>query len=675
MAPARARANIRAMFAAVLALEVLALVGGKVHPMVDGAQPLEATILVEGDRILAVGADLPIPEGARRVELHGMHVIPGLIDGYAFHDPEHELLYTAAGVTLVCDHGNDMGRIFAARERGARDAALGPALFIAGGVVDGLPPATDMAITVRSPEEAKGAVERLAEERVDFVAYQPHLTLEAWKQLCATAKDKQLAVWGPRLREAALEEIAAAGQRGIVGIDSLTPRGKSLEETALAEVDPLLELLAKAHVALVPTLRAYASLLEDPGDAAPESAELGPQYATFWQRELAQRRTELTDEGRRRLGGVLGKQRQLLALLQRAGCELVPGSGAPHPWLMPGAGLARELAEWQAVGIPAGECLAYATVRAARAFGVDKERGTLEAGKLADLVVLRADPAQDVAALREVEAVVLRGQLLERATLDKRLAERRGALDEAKRRLAAPIEVDPPELPEGTVLLSGRVETESSAGKLAAERWAIVREVDGTLTFCGRRRLLGPDGNDRFVAVRQRVRKGALESFDVKVSTQKSELALKGQQVAGAWRVERRANGQFIDIKGARESLAAVDCGSVTTYLLLAHTREAGHFPVARLYEGVELEVVRWDLALDDDGDHKFATPAGWRFAGFEENGALKAVVEQVGQGFEQTTSMEVDAHGGPGLPPPESKLALMRKAREAGAPADGAKK
>jgi len=142
--------------------------------------------------------------------------------------------------------------------------------------------------------------------------------------------------------------------------------------------------------------------------------------------------------------------------------------------------------------------------------------------------------------------------------------------------------------------------------------------------------------------------------------------------VAGQMRVERRLDGVHIDTKAARENLAAIDAGSVTTLMLLAHTQGPGHFPVLRFDQGLELEVVRWDLALDDDGDHVFRTPTGFKAAGFQENGALMAVLEESSGTSVTTGSMEIDDHGGPGLPLPEAKLALMRKRgepAEAGAP------
>ena len=107
--------------------------------------------------------------------------------------------------------------------------------------------------------------------------------------------------------------------------------------------------------------------------------------------------------------------------------------------------------------------------------------------------------------------------------------------------------------------------------------------------------------------------------------------------------------------------------------LAIAATRAPGPFPVVRFDEGLQLEVVRWELALDEDGDHALKTPTGLKFAGFMENGAAKAIFEQVGQAQVQTTLQEFDVHGTAGLPLPADKLEKMKRAAAA-APKDGSK-
>jgi len=191
-----------------------------------------------------------------------------------------------------------------------------------------------------------------------------------------------------------------------------------------------------------------------------------------------------------------------------------------------------------------------------------------------------------------------------------------------------------------------------------------VREPDQTVTFCGRRRTPGGvGGGEVLVDVRQRVRSRRSTASRCASKTGGHELVVVGVQVSGQWRVERRLDGAFVDIQAARESLAAIDCESVTTLMLLAHTRGPGHFPVVRFYEGLQLEVVRWDLAINEQGDYGFKTPGGLKLASFQENGALRVSIEQLGATQSQTTRDGAGRARRPGLPLADEIRAKLRAA------------
>lgn len=603
------------MLLQTLFLDALALVGGTVHPMTPGSTPAVATVLIEDGRVTAVGQDLELPEGAKVVDVSGLHVIPGLIDGLVYHDPEHDGLYTAAGVTLVRDHGNDLARILQSRESEARDAAVGPALSISGAVLDGYPPSTPTALVLRDAAQADAVVPNLITEGVDFLSVQIGLPEPAWKEVLALAHPddgKRLQVWGPLPKAVKLDELIARGQDGLLFLDALVPEGKSWESVAPEELDAAVAALAKAHVRVTPLLRGTARL-SDPIDAdAPQLDLLSSQYVALWRHDQDVRR-ELASTYAERSNAVLAKQEALLARMHAAGVVLVPGSGAPHPWLMPGSGLVNELELWQAAGIPPSTCLELATSGAARALELE-DRGTLAAGAIADVVVVDGDPEKDVAALGKVRDVVLRGRLLERGDLDKLVEATRQVARAQREEAEKPIDVAEPSLPAGTVLLSGYAETSGAGGRIAGERWAIVREPDNDVDFCGRR-LIPEAGVE--VEVSQTLRGKTLVAFAVKLHSAGHEIAVRGELVAGQMRVERRMDGGFVDTKAARERLVALDVSSVTTLMLIANAHGEGPMPILRFDEALELEVVRWDLALQADGGHWLRTPTGRKFAAF----------------------------------------------------------
>ena len=648
-------------------LDLIALVGGTVHSMAPGAAPEVATVVIDGERIVAVGRDAEIPEGARRIDASGWHLIPGLIDGFAYFDPDHDPLYVTAGVTLVRDHGNDLGTIFDLREQASRERTPGPALSIAGAVIDGMPPSTSEALILRDAREVAAKLPQLLGEGVDFLAFQANLSRGAWAKLIELAHAASLQVWGPAPEDVTLAQILELRQDGLLFLDALRPQSARWDQVQPDELEPTVGRIAEAGLRIVPLLRASARLIDDPGAEPAELAWLGPQYVGLWRGELEARRKAL-DEGLLNRGtAALEAQRALVARLHTAGVPLVPGSGAPHPWLLPGRGLHRELAEWQAAGIEPGEVLRLATAGVASALGLE-ERGTLEPGKIADLVALARDPAQGVDALEEIAMVVVRGRALAREDLD---ALREGARREAARERAEaerPVEVQAPRLPEGEVLLSGYSESGTPAGRLAGERWAVVREADGAIHFCGRRVVPGGSGDRGVeVEVRQRLVKGELDSFQVTLRTAGHELVVRGLWTANRFRVERRRDGAFLDNDNAGEHVVAVDAGSLTTLMLVHHARGEGPFPVLVLHEGLEMEVVRWRLDRDPKADIRLATHEGLKLASFAPDGSLLRAYERRGSAAVETVTRDADNRGGAGLPLSEA----AKRRVEAGAPAE----
>ncbi|HUR28845.1 MAG TPA: amidohydrolase family protein [Planctomycetota bacterium] len=633
--------------------QILAVTGAKLVPADPEAPVRAVTVLVDGERITAVGEDLVVPEGARRIDGQGLWLCAAPIDGFAYWDADHDPLYASAGVALLADHGNSVLKILAAKSSTERSGF--PALRIAGAVIDGFPPSTTEASVARTPLEAEAQLTPMLDEGIDFVAFQARLQEAPWKKLLEVAHKAGRQVWGPLPRGMTLLQALEGGQDGFMFLDALLG-GREWSAVTSADFDDVVAALGKSKARIVPFLQGNARLAAPWSAASPELASLSPEFANYWRNDLAARQRMFTGEEPRKkfaeqLEAVMQVQRALLVRLHAAGAQLVPGSGAPHPWLLPGQGLHDELAQWQKAGLAPREILRLATSGAARALGVDAERGTVEAGKLADFVLLTEDPTRDVAALQKPAWIVFRGQERSRAQLDAALDGLRERQARAQKQASEPIEVGAPPKVEGELVLAGYCESSALGVRSSAERYTVIRSKDGKLSFCGLRVVPQAEGSPVEIESLLRLAEGKLEFFSIRLKTAKHELSVEGYMTVNQTRVERKIDGVHLDLQTSPQVVSNVDVGSVTTMLVLAATQDGGPFPVVALHESLEMEVVRWDLALEHDGAHYLRTPEGVKWARFDERGALLELSEQRGSSGVRTTGSNTLAKERPGLP------------------------
>ena len=679
----------------LLLLQSVVVAGGTVHSQVEGEAPRVADVLVVDGRIEAVGPDLERPEGAEVVDARGKHVVPGLVDGMIHHDLEHDPLYVHAGVTTARDLGNDLGRIFLTAQPNVRDNAPGPALWICGAVLDGVPPATTEAIVVTSPEEVEDKVGRLLEldptapergrQSVDFLAFHLGVPTDAWLRAIEIGHDHDLQVWGPAPRGATLKDVLDADQDGLLYLEALLPRGEDgapadWSKVTLEDLRPAVDAVAEAGLKLTPMLRVYAYRVEDPGEDPIALSRLSPQYASAWRRDLEVRRRLLDEEYVAEGQRIVAVQQELLRALFEAGVPLVPGSGAPNPWLLPGDGLHEELALWEQAGIPPADVLHLATAGAAEALGFDDERGRVAPGQVADLLVVTDDPREGVAALRSPEAVLLRGRVLDREELDlllRRLIEAQAAVRE---RDALPIEVELPELPEGAVVLSGYVESTAYGQRFSGERYAVVREPDGKLAYVGR--VITPGGVGApatDLLLLQRIEevespsggtRPQLAMFELEVKTAGNVIQVDGVRVGGQFQVRRRLNGLHVDTNAASLRPMLVDAGSATAALILAHHVKPGIFDVV-YFEDLDPAVGQWAMDVKD-GLVRAQTLQGPLVATFGAHGGLDKLERVQGRGRVRMEARETRTFGGPGVALPRERVHDASAPAPASAPTGG---
>ena len=437
---------------AILALTHVTLIDG------TGAPPApDATIVIADGRIASVGrADrVPVPRGARVVDGRGAYVIPGLWDAHVHLSPAGECALPALlahGITSVRDMGGKPAETARWRAATAAGTLPGPRIWMAGPLLESarwlagvrsipLPkgleqfPLWDIGprVGVAGTDDARRAVDSLAGLGVDFVKVRTVASPATFTAIAAAARLHRLpvAAHAPGMD---LTVAAEAGLRSMEHTETIYfahaakptagPGGAPPVARTTTEVGAA---LARAGTWVTPTLVAgarwrltadavlAAGIADTSGRRDPRQRLVSPLLRDFWRVQAnlrqyerpndwaAQRRTELAQ----------------LRALHAAGAGLLAGTDLGVPLVFPGTALHEELALLVAeVGLSPLEALQTATRNPPYFFGLERELGTVERGKRADLVLLAADPLADIRNTTRIRAVVHGGRLLDRAALD-----------------------------------------------------------------------------------------------------------------------------------------------------------------------------------------------------------------------------------------------------------------
>jgi imidazolonepropionase-like amidohydrolase len=415
---------------------VIALEGATLIDGAGGAPKEGVVILIRNGHIEAVAPvnEINIPRGAERISLVGKTVIPGLIDAHAHVERWAVPRYLAWGVTTVRDlHGaNDSA--FALKNDLNLGAIIGPRFFTAGAMIDGAPATYPTATGVATATEARRAVDQRAVAGADYLKIYTKITPALLRPLLDEAATLRLrvaahlgktdALTAARAGVGSIEHMAgvvqaAARNPGVYfRAHDLFLAGWTTEEQGWAALDSAsvartARALAATHVAVVPTLVLHEMLsrldnpilLSRPGmEDVPADARSVRDVAGLLRRSGWRARDF---EGFRRSRA---RQNQFVREFKRAGGLIAAGSDAANQLLVPGFSLHEEMALLvDGGGLTPLEAITAATRRGAQVLNADS-LGTLTPGKVADLVVLNTNPADRIAATRDIAWVMIRGQ-------------------------------------------------------------------------------------------------------------------------------------------------------------------------------------------------------------------------------------------------------------------------
>ena len=416
------------------------------------------TVVVERDRITAIGPlrKLKIPAGSQVVDGKGKFLIPGLWDMHAHYYAIGTWSYPlqlANGVLGVREMwGPEDANAWRAAH--AKYGKPSPSAFIGSPIIDGPKSALPWPpVRVANAAEARAAVDRYKANGADFIKVYTLLPRQAYFAIADEARELGVPFAGHVPDEITVGEASDAGQRSMEHLIGV-PLGASSEEEALFREKPvsgtfgdwrntgndyrrylrayatydeskaaaLFARFTKNGTWQCPTLveeRSFAHL-DDGQFKHQEWLKYVPlQDRSYWT-GVSQGMTAADWADAHRL---FPEELKFVGHMYRAGVGILAGTDAMVPYVFPGFSLHDELALLVEAGLPPLAALQAATINAARLMGQADRRGTIEVGKVADLVLLDSDPLADIHNSVSIRAVILGGKFMSRALLDTMLAE------------------------------------------------------------------------------------------------------------------------------------------------------------------------------------------------------------------------------------------------------------
>jgi imidazolonepropionase-like amidohydrolase len=450
---------------AVGTTRITALTGVTVIDVATGHRARRQTVLISGDRIIGVGR-IPVPRGATELDLTGKFVVPGLADMHVHSLGDEHVsppLYLANGVTTVREMAVTDPVLYDWRDRIDAGTLLGPRMVVASQIVDGDPTLWDPnllhVLVVNDEAQARAAVRRVKAEGADFVKVYSRLGPAAYRAILDEARRLGLTVHGHAPDQVSVQEVSSGGQRSIEHIHALalsvSSRAAEVRRMQRAitirtgdynswfrQVHPIewlaansysparaaevFGLLRRNRTRITPTLTMH-NVLDRPDFTGLDPAVgkyLSADSVATYEYVLAELYTA------NRPAEEIARQQRMWSYRQRFvgelfahGVPILTGTDTGAPWTVPGFALHDELELLVGAGATPRQALSAATVEPARFLGMSDDLGSVAPRKIADLVVLDADPLLDIRNTRRIHTVVTRGRVISPAARARMLAD------------------------------------------------------------------------------------------------------------------------------------------------------------------------------------------------------------------------------------------------------------
>jgi imidazolonepropionase-like amidohydrolase len=428
--------------------KAVAFMHASVVPMDRERVLADQTVVVVDGTIAAMGpaAQVRVPRGAVRIEARGRFLMPGLSDMHvhvegeswdALLSPEakaasrnlsfEDLLfpYVANGVTTV-QVLSGTHELLPVRGRIAEGELLAPRLILAR-MIDGpdkaWPP--PLSTWVANAEEARDATRKAKAEGYDKMKVYSFLSKEAYDAVIATAREQKMDVIGHIPNALSVEYVVDSGQKMIAHTEEVAKHAHG--DYSKERISYFAGRIADGGVWMTPTLITTRRILEEFTDpdglfSSPEAAYAGhPMQRDIWS-FIANMYKGIPEEDRTKIRDDFEKfQKPFTKVFHDKGGQLMTGTDSLLPRLVPGFAVHQELQELVAVGLTPYEALRTSTTVPYEYLGEAREAGTIEVGKRTDLVLVEANPLEDIAAASRIVGVMMRGRWIAKDAIDGRM--------------------------------------------------------------------------------------------------------------------------------------------------------------------------------------------------------------------------------------------------------------
>jgi imidazolonepropionase-like amidohydrolase len=418
----------------------------------------DQSVVISAGKIASVTASAATKSSAdsRTIDCAGLYLIPGLWDMHVHlefgdwfpHSKEISLpLFIANGVTGVRDMGSELETVQSWRSDIEAGHLVGPRIYTSGPMLDGPKPRFPSSIAITTPEDGRRAVGDLKHRGADFIKFQSLIPREAVFAIADEAKKQHIPFEGHVPDSVRASEMSEAGMKSfehLIGIfEGSSPledeflKGNKTETRFLESYDPvraekLADLLAAHYTWQCPTLvwERGGNLLDVTDLSKDERAKYAPRSwkNTTWLRFTDEIKHGYQTDNLATRKKFIEKELEVVRMLHKKGVPFLAGTDTPPGvYIFPGFSLHEELQRFVAAGFTPLEAVQTATLNPAEFFGLESQLGSIEPGKFADLVLLKANPLADISNTQKIAAVLSHGRYFSTDDLKKLLAQAESA--------------------------------------------------------------------------------------------------------------------------------------------------------------------------------------------------------------------------------------------------------